>query len=231
MLNLVYAKFIRGLRWNALESVWYQAALAGHQIMLFSLTSTSMFGFIGTVFSTLYLIVTITNFGLDSSLGTFFSYISDSKQAFRRIILPQLLPELFILLALAALFIFVRSLLNPYLPGTIQLDNLLIGALSILLLSEGLKKTLRTLLQLAFYNTITATVEIITITIYVGTVWTIYALGYPISLELIFFPMLITSCISTTVLASAVYVWYTTLPDSSSNATPQLAGRILQNRF
>ncbi len=231
MLNAVYAKFIRGLRWNALESIWYQVALAGHQLMLFSLTPTSTFGFIGTVFSTLYLILTVTNFGLDSSLGTFFSSISSSKQAFRRIVLPQLLPELFILCVLALLFIALRSFLIPHVPATMHLDNLLVGALSMLLLSEGLKKTFKTLLQLAFYNTVTATIEIITITIYVGTVWTIYSSGYPITLELIFFPMLITSCINTAVLAGAVYLWYATLPEVSANPVPPLAGRILQNRF
>lgn len=228
----LYKRFTHSIAWNTLESVVYQLCFLAHQLLLFSVTDRTTYGLIGTFFSITYLIVTITNCGLDVSVAPFFTIITQSKDQFKKFFLMQLVPELCIVttLFLAAMIkhIFFSSLTLPCDVGTPFL--IILGTL---VFFEGAKKTLRMILHLAFLNDKTTFVEIANIIMYVSLVWTSYLLGNPISLYLIFIPMLIVSATSCLMLFVFVYDYYATLPDKSTSKIEigSLQWRILQSRF
>lgn len=232
MLIDLYRQFSRSIAWNALESISYQMLLLGHQIALFKINTSANYGLIGSLFSLTYLVVTVTNFGLDITLSPFFTIISQSKKNFKKIITQQLLLEYCILSLLIAGAIIAKSILPKSWKVAQHLDINMIILLIALICFEGAKKTLRMLLQLAFLNHKTAIIEITTIISYISMVWFGYFSGYPISLELVFVPMLIVSIASSLVLAFCIYRYYQKLPDHSPTQLPENLGkRILKSRF
>ncbi len=145
----LYKKFMHSVAWNALESIIYQLFFIGHQITLFSLTDRTTYGLIGAFFSITYLIVTITNCGLDASVAPFFTVITKSRTQFKKFFLMQLAPEAFIVTALC----FTASIKHIFfssikLPCDVNISFLAI--LGLLIFFEGAKKTLRMILHLRF---------------------------------------------------------------------------------
>jgi len=231
MINL-YKQYSKSLRWNTFESIFYQILLLCHQFALFFVTDRAIFGLIGTLFSITYLLVMITNFGLDVSLGAFFTQAIESKKHFKKIILFQLIPEYCLLLIggifLLAIYPFISALNLPF-----KLNIETLSLLGLLIVFEGTKKTLRSILQLGFHSKKTAWIEVVTIMSYISMVWSTYFLGYAINLTLIFLPLLIVSFISSLALLVCIYEYYTQLPNSSPAPLPTsaLQWRILKNRF
>jgi hypothetical protein len=231
-MNSISLQFIRGLRWNTAESVWYQLALIGHQVVLFSLTTPSFYGLIGTLFSIIYLIITVTNFGLDTSLAPFFTLATKNKRLFKRVLLPQLIPELIIFSLVAVILCTTQALLIAIPLVGPHLNSELIGIMGALIIVEGFKKTLRAILQLSFNNHLTALIEMATITLYISIIWLLYFLGHPITLNLIFVPMLMVSVMGTTALSYCVLAWYQHLPNESSDTLPAyFARRLFKSRL
>ena len=231
MIIELYRQFSRSIAWNALESISYQLLLLCHQIALFKMSSSATYGLIGSLFSLTSLIVTITNFGLDITLSPFYKLLTQSKQKFRTILIQQLLLEYALLGVLIISGLIAKSLL-PQSWGIHQLTINMILLLILLICFEGAKKTLRMLLQLGFLNHTTAIVEIITIISYISLVWLGYFIGFPITLELVFIPMLLVSIVSTLILSLYVYSYYKSLPNHSSLDIPSdLGGRIFRSRF
>ncbi len=231
-MNTTYHTFKQGLRWNTLEGIWYQVALAVHNIFLFNVIGQAQYGLVGTVFSVLYLLITLINFGLDSSLGPFFTALCQSKQACKRILAPQLVPEFLFFIITACSLYLITPLIAVRFPSFGSVEPFLLPCLGILIICEGIKKTFRTILQLAFWNQVTTTIEIATISCYISFVWFLYGLGYKISLITLFLPMLLTSVISSLVLAWYVHAWYLTLPESNQPTEYlSLWWRIIKSRF
>ncbi len=210
-MSLLFEKFYRGLRWNTLEAVIYQGSLLGHQIALFKAISPSLYGVVGTLFSLTYLIIAVSNLGLDATLAPFFTTLLSSKYSFRKILLPNIAPGLLFLGAIGLGIPLILSLL------TISLSDPYVGIIiGLLALCEGIQKTLRTILQLAFYNKITALVDSIRVLSYIAAIWSLYGIGYELTIYLIFMPMLISSLCAMIIFGHYVYHLYTQLPESSS---------------
>ena len=232
MMIELYKQFSRSIAWNALESVSYQLLLLGHQIMLFKITHTPLYGFIGALFSVTYLVVTLTNFGLDISLSPFITIINKSKRTFKRILFKQLLIEYALLLFLVCLAFIGKSVLSNFSwAKVLNLDMSMVFLLIALIFFEGAKKTLRMILQLAFLNNKTAVIEIITIVSYVSIVWIGYFSGFEISLGLVFIPMVVLSALSSCFLLYYVMRYYQQLPDHDVQLHHSLDKRILSSRF
>lgn len=228
----IYKQYSKSIAWNTFESFFYQFFLLAHQLALFTVTDRATYGLIGALFSSTYLLVMVTNFGLDVSMSAFFTQAIQSKQHFKKIVFFQLAPEYGLLLVIGFILLLLSPLLGQ-LPIPFHLDASALSLLGCLIIFEGGKKTLRALLQLGFQSRKTACVEVATIIGYIGMVWVGYLMGRPINLTLVFLPLLIVSALSSFILLFFLIQYYNTLPDHSTIPLPDrtLQLRILRNRF
>lgn len=200
----------RSLRWIGFEAISYQLVLLLHQLALFKVVDYTLYGVVGTLFSLVYLAVSIADFGLESSISPFFAQLLLNGSRFRRFFILQLLPNLFFAGILAAGFFFIGRL--SFLSSiSVQMFLILVG----LVVTETVKKTLRTAIHLAFLNSEAAFIEIGSIFLYVGSVWTFYFLGFPITLLLVFVPMFLVSLFSAVCMFFVLFLFSLRLPKKS----------------
>lgn len=224
-MTTIHKLFGYSAAWNMLESVWYQVMLFAHQCALYHILSATEYGKIGTLFSLIYLAIALFNFGLDSSISPFFLHASKSKNdAWKSIILPIIL-HLGTLLLIAVAGIGGAYYLDV---SSFSLDASLCILMGLIFVSEALKKSLRTVLHCAFKNNLTTAIELITITGYIGIVWTLHFFGYVLGLYTLFVPMAITSLLSLSLLCITTYSWYCSLPHSGESPSP--TSRIIRHR-
>jgi len=213
--DTLHTQFWYSVRWNSLESIAYYTLFAAHQLMLRIVTSTPLYGTIGVIFALIYLVITLANFGLDLSIGPFFNLLSVNKKQFRQYLIRQLMIQCIIygVTAIIIFFIFFFAFLPIKQMSLLALPISFI--LSFLIITEGIKKSLRVILQLAFFSHITALVELFYIISYIILFWSTYMLRQTVSLYMVFIPMLTLSCISTAFLVIAAYRFYSSLPELS----------------
>ena len=211
-MEKIYEKLAYSLKWITFESVTYQILFLIHQIVLFFVSKGKLYGIIGATFSLIYFTVTIASFGLESSLSPFFKKISDSQNRFRRFFSIQILPTFAFTIVAAMVFVFI-----------VPSSYTFIILISLIVLSESIKKTLRGALYLAFKNQTNAYVEIASILAYITSIWSCYLFTKKITLHLIFVPMLLTSVISTAILFLFLYKFYKTMPAHTNKANIPLA--------
>lgn len=225
----LYDKFLYGLRWNAVESVLYYITFLLHQFFLYRCTSHELYGLISTIFALIYIGITISNMGLDISLGTFLTIVTKSKQHFRSLLIPQLILEALLILFVLGISYGILNFIAPQL--LYALDFRLIIILAAITCLEGLRKTVRLLLQLVFFNKITTLTELITLILYCVTVWSYYGITKTISLFTIFIPMLfIVSIGGLCALSYCLYCYYSKLPDTHKKFNTSIYYRISINR-
>jgi len=208
-MDNIYKKLIYSLKWLSLESITYQILLLIHQIFLFKMTKLNLYGILGTIFSFVYLLVTITNLGLEGSLSPFFKKITENKRSLRSFLLLQLIPS--ILISFLS-FIFLSTASDGF---NLFLNQKLIILLSCLILLESIKKTLRAILYLSFLNKINTYVEIASLLAYIGSVWTYFFITNKITINSIFVPMFVTSFLATTTLFLFTRKIYQKLPSKN----------------
>jgi len=233
-MRSLYSTFSKSLRWSTIESLLYHAILLAHQLFLFNVTHYSIYGVIGIIFSSLYLLITITNFGLDLSISSLFLLFTKSKKAFKTLLMPQVIAQMVIYNLIAIVVYLSSSCVFPILPTTLPLksyiDTPLLIILGLLFISEGIKKTARTMLNLNFLNKTTALIELATIITYTSCVWLYYMVQATITLYAVFVPMLIVSWVSTIILYAFLYKLYCTLPNAPMHIDSSIHIRIIKNR-
>jgi len=224
-------RFGYSIRWNFLESVWYQLFLFSHQCTLYKTISAKQYGKIGTAFSLVYLAINLSNFGLDRSISPFFGTASQSRSLAYHIIMQPIIWQTGVLLTIAFLFCTGLYILqnHPWCSNMPFELGLLIGCMFI---TEELKKTVRTVLHCAFKHNITTAIELCTVVSYIIMVWSSYYAGYPLDLQLVLIPMVITSAVSLCFLLYHLNAWYQSLPlieDEGVVTVP--TARILHHRL
>lgn len=205
------------IRWNLLESVYYQAMLFCHQWALYNTLPTTQYGKIGTLFSLIYLAITVFNFGLDSSISPFFATASQSKYAARKLILIPMIIQYGLISLIISLSMMLSMHMYPAFFSVIPTP--LAFVFIAIFVTESIKKTVRTILQCAFKNTLTTSIEVATITTYTSAVWALYAFGHTLDLCTIFVPMAITSGASLICLLVVLKRWYRGLSDAINDST------------
>ncbi len=216
----IVQKFFDGVRWSFFEATVYQALLALHHLFVFRTVSSSLFGTAGTIFASLYLVIALANIGLDHALSSFFSYALQSKKHFTYLIGRQLCIALIIVVLVSFAFLCIQTMLP--MPCA-----LIIAGLCIV---ESIKKTLTSILHLAFLNKQSAFIEISALIFYITTIWVSYYFGIPFSLYLIFTPLLIASTISVLIGSYLVYRLYAQLPNQAPLDQTNLYSRIIYTR-
>jgi len=203
--------FYHGLRWNGLESVLYYTIFMIHQLALRAVVDTQLYGIIGSLFALIYLTITVTNFGFDLTLAPFYQMFTKNKKLFNSYVVTQLILEFVIYSATGLVFfIFLRSWFLPIKAYGIPFSLII----SSLIITEGIKKSLRIILQTAFLTHKTATAELFYIVSYVTIVWAYYSLYKTISLYTLFVPMIGLSLVTTLFLAISIYNLYRVLPET-----------------
>lgn len=222
-MTTIQQHFGFSVRWNILESVWYQVLLFGHQYALYSLLPATDYGLIGTYFSLVYLSIQIFNVGLDKSISPYFADAIQSKKSAYAILIQPIVWHFLFLLSIVSC-----GLIGIYYNRIISLSlGLLLGCMCI---SEALKKTVRSLLHCAFRHDITTVIELITISSYILCIWFYYYLGYPLNTYALLIPMVITSAISLIVLIYYAYQWFINLPDTDQYISISLH-RMIRHRL
>jgi hypothetical protein len=211
--------FLTSIRWTFIEAIVYQLVLVAHHIVVFRTVSPALFGMSSTIFSLLYLIIAIANFGFDHTLSSFFISASQSKKNFNHLIQRQLLFSICIMLIVASYFLYMQTMVS----------FACASILAALYIVESMRKSLASLLHVALYNKPIAFIEIGALLGYITIIWTCFYSGIPFSLSLIFTPLLITSFISLVLYFYYTYLLYCQLPDDSLT-TPHRYTCIIQNR-
>lgn len=222
-------KLYYSLKWLSLESLIYNAIFLLHQLFLLKICGYKLYGSIGAIFSVVYLAVTMASFGLESSLSPFFREIIKNKQTFRKFFTVQLIPTIALSLISIPVFIILKNMSQSIFAS--EISHLFIFLLSLLVLSESIKKTLRGILYLAFKNKTNMYIEISSILSYVAAVWLCYAITRKITIKIIFTTMIATSFLSCFILFIYVLKFYSSLKNNPDNLTKKINLRALKCRF
>lgn len=226
-----YAHLKHSLRWNAIESIIYYSIFVAHQFLLRSTMDSLSYGAVSSLFAMLYLTIIVVNFGFDFSIAPFFSFFKKSQKTFKQFLLKQLLLQIIIYSITGILAFIVLS------KGLIPIKTMpsiawqLSCIISLLVVTESLKKSFRIILQLAFSSHITATIELFYIISYVTIVWGSFILTGVMSFYTVFIPMLILSTSSMCMLGWAVYKYYKTLPKQNEQPYNLSWNQFLKNRI
>ncbi len=209
-MHSLYKRFISSVAWNAVESIVYHAMLLAHQIALFKTITPANYGLIGSIFAIIYLVITLMNLGLDTSLSPFFTRFSANKYAFYQFAITQILINYTLYACILcgvfiAHYFFAASLF-------IKIDTLSLTIIAAIIATESIKQTAKALLQLAFKFKQTVFGEIGTITMFVCLVWGGFMYGFELNSPLIFSSMLIVSVIETMLFCFFLHRWYRALP-------------------
>ncbi len=230
-MKTITEQFLSGIRWNTLEACLYQGILWGYHVTLFSTFDRAFYGTVGILFSLLYMGVTLCTLGLDTALSPFIRHYTANKRSFRTLLGQQIIPNIIIYTTLCALsFFFDLGTFFGFF-GLTHLDPIFIKLFIGLLIVESIKKTVKTFLGLLFYNQILATLEISYIITYVITVAGLHYAQVPMTLYVIFLPMLIYSTIITGILIVMLYARYRTLSDTACQQEPGMSQRIIKSRI
>lgn len=230
-MKTITEQFLSGIRWNTLEACLYQGILWGCHIALFSNLDRAAYGTIGILFSLLYIGVSLCSLGLDSALSPFIRYITHSKASFKGLLGVHCIPNLVLYGAL--LLLSCTYDLNNFfsLFGIAHLDQIFIFIFIMLLVTESIKKTVKTLLGLLFYNQMLATLEIIYIITYVTTIAALYYAHIPLTVYSIFLPVFIYSAVIAGILIATLFHYYNQLPETRDGIEPGLIKRMLSSRI
>ena len=212
-------QFLQAILWNTINIFLYKILLQTHQVCLFYVISKQLFGISGTIFSSIYLLISLTNFGFDYSLFSFYQQYSSSKKEFQ-ILIKQYLGRFIITLIIVAGCFATHNFLVQLPIISFFTNNVpyaLMPCLASIFITESLKKSLETLAQLSFLNKSITILEISTIAAYLSIVWGLYVIRGTIDLPGIFIPMMLTSFIELMLLIKRLYQFYKILPTDNQN--------------
>ncbi len=221
---LLQQKFIHAAFWNAFNVFLYKIILQIHQTCLFYVISKELFGISGILFSTIYFLISLTNFGFDYSLFAFHQYYSSSQKNFK-IMMQQFMLRSIAVLFVTSLFLIIFHYFS-YLPQIFFIKQYaptpLITILALIFISESMKKSLELFAHLSFLNKTITILEIISLLAYTATVWVFYFFFGFINLYVIFTAMCMMSLIELNLVLQRLNKFKQTLPltaDSSCHPT------------
>ena len=77
--------FFKAISYNVLNIFLYKIILQTHQLLLFSTISNQLFGLAGTLFSSIYFLISITNVGFDYFIITHHNIYTASQKNFKKL--------------------------------------------------------------------------------------------------------------------------------------------------
>ncbi len=131
-------------RWNLFGSVFYETLRIGHNTVLALLFTPEIFGLVGSLFASTFLVVRLSDVGATNALLPFFGFLEQSRKSFNAFFLKKLFLPIFITapIGAGAASIFLHSTHHQALASCAVI-------LPLLMLSETLRAFLRQFLHLA----------------------------------------------------------------------------------
>ncbi len=224
--------FMQAVLWNAFNVFLYKIILQTHQFCLFYVISNELFGISGTLFSSVYLLIGLTNFGFDYSLFAFNQSFSSCQNNFLKMMRFFLWRS--IIACLTAMFLFLFFYYFSYLPQISFITQFtsipLIALLMIMFISENIKRSFELFGYLSFLNKTITIVEIFTLLIYTSMVWSYYFLFGYINLYVIFTAMCCMSILELLIVIQRLKTFQKSLPLHDSNQSFPTTHEIILNQ-
>lgn len=219
--------FIKALVWNTINVFLYKILLQIHQASLFYIISKELFGISGTLFSSIYLAVSLTNFGFDYSLFAFYQYYRTSQHHFVRVAKQLFIRS--IIVFVTAIIIGLLIIHYQYIPKiafiACNIPLTLLPFIISIFITESMKKSFETLAHLSFLNKAITIIDIACLSTYIALVWSLYLTTGFIDIHVIFIPMAIISWIELSALARRLYTFYQQLPTTKQSEWEKLGGQ------
>jgi len=221
----VYQKLVQSIGWNACESIVYHVLYALHQIVLFNTVPYEEYGRISVAFSMLYLAVWILDLGFDTALCPFWFFWSQSKKRVVSFLTYNSIPTIIAWILLSIAIMLVGTFHGYHVAPSLRLIT------SIAIAAEIVRRLSKTILQLLFKNRDIAVAELIFIGSYISCVWSIWAMGIPLTVYTTVAPLLASSLISALICLTQVLRWYRALADQSNTDDELHYSRIARFRL
>lgn len=212
--------FFKAITYNIVNIFLYKIILQLHQTTLFFTIAAPMFGLVGTLFSSVYFLISVTNIGFDYFIISHHNNYTSCQKNFKKII------PIFIARLITVLFVIILLwIINHHYklcPVANILDHTtppLLAIIVFIFISESIKKSLDALAQMSFLQRSITFFDISTLLMYVIFVWGYYFLYKDISLYTIFLPMAFISIFECFLLTRTIIAFYSRLPMSCSNHT------------
>ncbi len=153
-----------GIIWALIDSLGSQGLIILYHLFFRTVAGVSLHGIMGCLLSSMYLLIALTNLGLDKTIAPFLETFSASKKNFKQFVLTLIIPQI-ILISTCALFCYIGfHLLKETIPLlnniSAHLTPTIIGYIALKFFFESLGKTFRTFLQLSFYFKFTTIIEL-----------------------------------------------------------------------
>ncbi len=218
------------LRWNTFGGLFFQLLLTAHQVALYLVLEKKIYGLVGTIFSLIYLSITILDAGFKDSLAPFFALNAQNKSLFKKNILRPFIAQIMSITIIIATLIIIA-----YKSGSITIFSRILSPAILLIAGlficfEWSEQILKMILQLSFHTRIVALWETSYILSYLTMVWGYYAIYKTFTLYALLIPLLICSILGIVILSAKTISWYHSL-SSDSTPLPYIGRRIIRNRI
>ncbi len=211
-MNTLYQSFFSSILWNSVESVVYYGLFFIHQMFLFTHMQSSEYGKVSAVFAGVYFLVSFVDCGFESTLALFLPNLTASKSSLKSFMIRNSIPSFFLIVVLIVGGFYLPISIDAPLPTFFFV---------LLIVSEYIRKMIKSFLQLLFYHQITTIAEMTMLIIYLTTVWTAYFLGYSLSFNVLFIPLFTLSLCNVIILFCTTYTKiYVPLNDTSPKTLP-----------
>jgi O-antigen/teichoic acid export membrane protein len=204
------SQFIRAIKWNTAGIVLYKIMLFAHQTFLYGSIPQTDYGIVGTLFSTIYFLIPVSNFGFDYTILSFFVKSKSSEES------SFVLQQYFYRVCAIAGMIATTTVLYFYFGMTELIPLPLFVVCATLFFFENLKHSLRTHAHIFHLNKKIAIFENISLVGYIAAIWGYYFLHESIPMMLLFLPLAISSIAESFFIALTLIKSYKKLPQSNS---------------
>jgi len=201
MQRTIEQKFMASIRWNTLEGVLQNLLLFGHHLLLFKVVSPTLFGEVGSIIASSYLLATVASAGFYAIIGSSFHTWRGCQRTFLTHITPHIIGSGCAGMVLALVGMTIAT---HYLPITKPIDLIVCA----LVASEAVRETLKATIQTIFANKAHTTISTLAIIAYCAIVWSYYAGGALLTVQTLLLPLLVTSFAANTALLCTIVWWF-----------------------
>lgn len=214
-------------RWNLFGSAIYECLRIAHNTILALLFTPQVFGLVGSLFASTFLVVRVSDAGATNALLPFFGYLEASRQKFKSLFIKRLLFPLFITAPLGAC---LASLMLYKTEHTTLMTYALI--LPLLIFSETLRSFLRQFLHLAGRSRQTVLIDQVAFVLYLLICWPALYLFPDLRTPIFIFTLfLVDSLAGLCTFLIMTYRFAQQLPEEPSEGSPTLPPNFYSVRF
>lgn len=218
----IKTKFLHGFKWNLLGSVSYEILKTTHCFLLMHFLDTQLYGFVGSLFSVVYLATRIADFGATNSITTYHNLFIRSRLNFKYFLIRySLIPHvpLIILGAITVLSLTISK-------STMISPPLYLFVLPSIVVLETIRSFFRQLLHTLFKSKTIVLAELFIFILYLLVIWIPFIYGAPLTLNLIFIPHLADSLLALLIFFIMTARFYRSLPNLPLDLPKKLWKRI-----